>query len=85
MSWAVRLANQFDFHIKQNKVCGSGDKKWEFAPALFGADAKPLPADKIIWTGSKVKAAFCPFTWFVKGELGVTLRLKGGATNVASY
>jgi hypothetical protein len=73
---AKEVKNTTEFKIKNNRVCGSGDKKFTFTPRLFDALNRVFPADEKIGMGSKIRVAFQPYVWFVKGETGISLRLQ---------
>lgn len=88
------IAGYMDFKIKQNRICGKGEKQWTFTPDLFDASAQPLNPDTQIGSGSKVIVVFEPNAWWVKNELGFNLRLKavqvvdlvtGNARTAAGY
>lgn len=71
------LADEWDFHVKQNATFGTGPNAKSFIPALYTSDNKPFPTDKLIGMGSRVRVALRPRVWYVRGELGVTLGLVG--------
>lgn len=48
----------FKFKMKASGVSKKTKQKYEQRPALFDAKKAPLPDDKIVWGGSKLKVAF---------------------------
>jgi len=71
------IPNLWAFKFSQKAVCGSGENKWDFKPLLIDEHKKDWDAAKIIGRGSTVKIAFHTYSWYVKGELGFSLKLDG--------
>ena len=67
------IENQWDIKIKQNRLCGSGEKQWKFTPKLF--NSRNEICSDVIGSGSRINVAFKPYCWYVKGQLGISLRL----------
>lgn len=83
----------FKFKMKASGVSRKTKQKFEQRPTLFDAKKNPLPNDKVVWGGSKIKVAFQLRPYFTPMlGAGVVSQLKavqvidlvegGDATNV---